>query len=149
MSDKIFTISQLSKEFGVTPRTIRYYEDRGLLSPRRQGQARIFNGRDRVRLSLVLRGRRLGFTLEEMAEWLDLYDMADGGKNQLHVARENLDKRLVKLNEQRAAIDDAIGELLKAREEIDRRIHEMENPKDRRRTARSAGASVTEPARSE
>src|SRR5215470_14186477 len=73
-----FTITQLSREFDVTTRTIRFYEDEGLLAPERRGQARIYGPRDRVRLRLILRGKRLGFSLSEIKEILDLYDREPG-----------------------------------------------------------------------
>lgn len=69
-----FSISELSKEFGITTRSIRFYEDQGLLEPRRRGQSRIYSRRDRVRLMLILRGKRLGFSLAEIRELFDLYD---------------------------------------------------------------------------
>ena len=67
-----YTISELAKEFGVTTRTIRFYEDQGLLSPKREGTARVFSGRDRVRLKLALRGKRLGFSIAEIRELFEL-----------------------------------------------------------------------------
>ena len=73
-----FTISDLAREFEVTPRTIRHYEDEGLLSPRRQGQRRIYSPRDRVTLALILRGKRLGFSLAEAREIIELYDAPQG-----------------------------------------------------------------------
>ena len=77
------TISELAKEFGVTTRTIRFYEDQGLLSPRRDGTNRVFSNRDRVRLKLALRGKRLGFSLASIEDYLELYDADPGHKTQL------------------------------------------------------------------
>jgi DNA-binding transcriptional MerR regulator len=71
-----FSIQQLSREFGVTPRTLRFYESRGILSPARRGQTRVYSDRDRTRLKLALRGKRLGFSLEECSEIIDMYDPA-------------------------------------------------------------------------
>jgi DNA-binding transcriptional MerR regulator len=72
--DQTFSIQELSREFGVTPRALRFYESKGILSPGRRGQTRLFSERDRTRLKLVLRGKRLGFSLEECLEIMDMYD---------------------------------------------------------------------------
>ena len=77
MSDT-FTITDLAGEFKITPRTIRFYEDKHLLQPSRQGLSRVYSRRDRARLQLILRGKRLGFSLAEIKEMLDLYDLGDG-----------------------------------------------------------------------
>src|SRR3970040_2395399 len=78
-----FTISELAREFGVTTRTIRFYEDEGLLSPKREGTNRVFSQRDRVRLKLALRGKRLGFSLAEIRELFELYDVSRDEHKQL------------------------------------------------------------------
>ena len=109
--DHRFTIRDLAEEFGCTHRTIRFYEDQGLLSPRREGQNRIFWPRDRARLSLILRGRRLGFTLAEIGEMLNLYDADPGHLRQLTVALEKGRARIAQLERQRADIDAALVEL--------------------------------------
>ena len=82
MKDKTFTISDLSKEFDVTPRAIRFYEDQGLISPSRKGRRRIYKERDRIRLKLILRGKRLGFSLSEIKDIFDLYDSSPGEEGQ-------------------------------------------------------------------
>ena len=84
-----YTITQLAQEFDVTTRTIRFYEDQGLLTPTRKGQTRVYSARDRVRLKLVLRGKRLGFSLGEIREMLDMYDAEPGeaGRLQLFLAK--------------------------------------------------------------
>ena len=84
-----YGIAELAREFGVTTRTIRYYEDKGLLSPRRKGQRRVYAPRDRVRLRLIMRGKRLGFSLDEIRELIDLYDVDPSEATQL---RHFLDK---------------------------------------------------------
>ncbi|HXV22892.1 MAG TPA: MerR family DNA-binding transcriptional regulator [Alphaproteobacteria bacterium] len=109
--ERRLTIGELAEEFGCTHRTIRFYEDQGLLSPRREGQARIFSGRDRARLSLILRGRRLGFSLAEIGEMLDLYDSDPGHVRQLTVALEKGRARIAQLERQRVDIDAALAEL--------------------------------------
>ena len=109
--ERRFTIRELAEEFGCTHRTIRFYEDEGLLKPRRDGQSRIFSGRDRARLSLILRGRRLGFSLAEIGEMLDLYDADPGHVRQLTVALERGRTRIAQLERQRADIEAALTEL--------------------------------------
>lgn len=105
-----YTISELAKEFGVTTRTLRHYEDQGLLSPRREGANRIFSPRDRVRLKLALRGKRLGFSLTEIRELFELYDAKD---EQTQVAEflAKLDKRKQVLEQQREDIEVMLNEI--------------------------------------
>ncbi|WP_429059473.1 MerR family transcriptional regulator [Aeromonas veronii] len=79
-----YSISELAHEFDVTPRTIRYYEDEGLLTPQREGQTRIYSHRDKIRLKLTLRGKRLGFSLAEIRELFEMYDTDRSSKTQLH-----------------------------------------------------------------
>jgi DNA-binding transcriptional MerR regulator len=100
-----YTISDLAREFGVTTRTIRHYEDQGLLCPARQGVSRIFSARDRVRLKLALRGKRLGFSLNEIKELFDLYDVSQDERQQLEVFLEKLEKRKALLERQREDIE--------------------------------------------
>ena len=107
-----YSIGDLSRELQVTTRTIRHYEELGLLAPKREGQNRIYTPRDRVHLKLILRGRRLGFSLKEIGELLELYDAPNGEASQL--------KRFVaKMRERREA-------LLKQREDIDRVLEELD-----------------------
>ena len=84
MADQAYSIQQLSREFAVTPRALRFYEDKGLLTPARRGTTRLYSDRDRIRLRLALRGKRLGFSLEECREIIDMYDPRQpGGARQL------------------------------------------------------------------
>lgn len=106
-----FTISKLAEEFGVTTRTIRYYEDQGLLSPKREGLNRVFSNRDRVRLKLALRGKRLGFTLSEIRELFDLYDLAKDERRQLEEFLARLEKRRALLEQQREDIEVMLNEI--------------------------------------
>jgi DNA-binding transcriptional MerR regulator len=106
-----FTITDLAEEFGITTRAIRFYEDKDLLRPRRNGLNRIYTRRDRGRLILILRGKRLGFSLADIKEMLDLYDLGDGQREQMKVTLEKSRARLDVLRQQRRDIDDAIGEL--------------------------------------
>lgn len=109
--EKTYSISQLCREFDVTPRTLRFYEQKGLLSPARRGWTRIFNYRDRARLQLVLRGKRVGFSLDEIKELLELYNLRDGQLTQLKVASVKMSERLEALRKQRIEIDETIADL--------------------------------------
>ena len=108
---EVHTITELAKEFGITTRTIRHYEDEGLLSPRREGLNRLFSQRDRVRLKLALRGKRLGFTLGEIRELFDLYDLARDEQKQLEQFLAKLEKRRTLLKQQREDIEVMLNEI--------------------------------------
>jgi DNA-binding transcriptional MerR regulator len=105
------TISELAQEFGVTTRTIRYYEDQGLLSPGREGVKRVFSNRDRVRLKLALRGKRLGFSLSEIRELFELYDVSRDEQRQLEVFLAKLERRRAMLEQQREDIEIMLNEI--------------------------------------
>jgi len=111
LQERIYTISQLASEFDVTPRAIRYYEDRGLLSPARSGQNRIYTLRDRGRLYLILRGKRVGFSLAEIGEMLDLYDLDDGQVGQASAVLNKVQKRIAILERQKRDLEQVISEL--------------------------------------
>lgn len=121
--DPVWTIAQLAEEFGVTHRTIRFYEDRGLLSPRRAGTRRLFGPRERVRLELVLRGKRLGFGLEEIRRIVDMYDQEPGEAGQLAYLLEQIDGRRAELEQRRRDIETTLAELdeveLRCRQALD------------------------------
>ena len=106
-----WTIAQVADEFGVTHRTVRHYEDLGLLSPERRGQQRIYHRRDRTRLNLILRGKRLGFPLEEIRTIIDLYDVPRGWASQLEYVLGQIDDRRADLEQRRRDLDDALKEL--------------------------------------
>ena len=126
----IFTIGELSREFDVTLRTIRFYEDKGLLSPRRAGTKRLYSRRDRARLKLILLGKKVGFSLAEIAEMLDLYDLKDGQVTQLRVALGKFDQQIDFLSSQRDDIDHALGDLKRAREVVSGMLKERESRGD-------------------
>ena len=111
MSEKTFSIGELCTEFDVTPRTLRFYEQRELLSPIREGQKRIFTARDRARLKLILRGKRFGFSLESIRQWLELYDLGDSQVTQLTTWLEHAQMQMETLREQRDELQDAMTEL--------------------------------------
>ena len=106
-----YTISQLCREFDVTPRTLRFYEQKELLHPAREGLNRIFTYRDRARLKLILRGKKVGFSLDEIKGMLDLYHVQDGEVRQLQVGLAKGTEQLENLREQRAALNEAIADL--------------------------------------
>lgn len=109
----MFTIGDLAREFEVTPRTLRFYEDKGLLAPRRQGSSRLYSRRDRARLKLILMGKKVGFSLGEIKEMLSLYDLKDGQVTQLQVALRRFEEQIAVLSSQKATIEQAIDELTK------------------------------------
>jgi len=119
--NRTFTIRQLTKEFSVTARTLRFYEDEGLIAPERRGQTRIYSVRDRARIILILRGRRLGFSLAEIREYLDLYDQ-NLNQRQLQHARRKFEERIVAFERQKVDIDVAISELKRSIAEVDQRL---------------------------
>jgi DNA-binding transcriptional MerR regulator len=103
--DTTFSITELAEEFGLTTRAIRFYEDKGLLSPERRGQTRIYHPRDRARLTLIVRGKNVGLALAEIKEILSLYDQHDGCETQNRVAVDKFRKRIALLDAQRREID--------------------------------------------
>jgi len=109
--DNFFLITDLTEEFGVTTRTLRFYEDRHLLAPVRRGRKRLYRPRDRTRLRLILRGKRLGLTLDEISEILELFDRPSGETKQIDRLLERIEIRREALVAQRRDIDEALAEL--------------------------------------
>src|SRR4029078_8872471 len=138
--DRTYSITELCREFDVTPRTLRFYEQKGLLHPDRRGWTRLFSYRDRARLQLILRGKKVGFSLEEIKEMLDLYNLKDGQLTQLRVAstkflhgprglrqqRAKCRERLEALRKQRVELEEAIGDLEKTVVLVDNMLKERE-----------------------
>jgi DNA-binding transcriptional MerR regulator len=108
---RTFTIRQLFQEFDCTPRALRFYEDKGLISPERDGMNRVYSYKDRARLQLILRGKRVGLALSEIGEILDLYELGDGGATQNAISLAKFRDRIQALESQRLDIDLAVDVL--------------------------------------
>jgi len=117
-----YSISDLSREFDVTPRAIRFYEDQGLISPRRDGQRRIYTPRDRTRLKLTLRGKRLGLSLSEIRELIDMYEPGRDERPQLERFLAVLESHKASLLQQRADIEAQLTEILSSEKRIKKRL---------------------------
>ena len=111
----VLTITELAREAGVTARAIRFYESKGLLTPRRAGTTRIYTHRERGRLQLILRGKRLGFSLTDIGEYLDLYDADPTQHDQIVLLLDKVNNRIGELESQKADIDDTLKELSSVR----------------------------------
>lgn len=112
MSQQTWTISELAKEFGITPRTIRFYEDQGIVSPAREGRNRVYHPRDRTRLKLALRGKRMGFQLSEILDLINMYDATpDDTGAQLQHYVDVLEKHQVTLQQQRRDLEQTLKEI--------------------------------------
>ncbi|UER53716.1 MerR family DNA-binding transcriptional regulator [Kineosporiaceae bacterium SCSIO 59966] len=144
-----WTIAQVAEEFGVTHRTIRYYEDQGLISPERRGTQRVFHPRDRVRLALVLRGKRIGLDLEKIRRIVDMYDESPGEVGQLRYLLAEVAERRAELEQRRADIEQTLAELddLETRcradlAELEGRFRDSRAAPDREVIATAGGADV-------
>jgi DNA-binding transcriptional MerR regulator len=115
-------IQEVSIQLGVTPRTLRFYEDNGLISPQRVGSTRVYSRRDIGRMQLILRGKRLGFTIREIREFLDLYDTDPEHREQMELLIARVNERLDLLAKQKTAIEETIGELRQIQSEARARI---------------------------
>lgn len=109
--DKLYSVTELARELGITPRTIRFYEDQGLIRPQRAGNARIYTHRDRARMILILRGKRLGFSLRDIKEFLDLYVVDTTQVEQLRLLVSKVRERIVLLEDQLQAVQTSLSEL--------------------------------------
>jgi len=109
--DEMARIGEIAKKYGVTLRTLRFYEDKGLLAPKREGSTRLYTHREEARLKLILLGRKVGFSLRDVKQMLDLYEPAGSNVKQLRLTLDKSEKQLARLNKQRQAIDEAIREL--------------------------------------
>ncbi|MHA1153577.1 MAG: MerR family transcriptional regulator [Alphaproteobacteria bacterium] len=135
---RTYGIAELAREFGVTPRTIRFYEAEGLLTPLRDGRRRIYRGRDRTRLRLILRGRRLGFRLAEVREIVGLYDAPIGEAGQLAYLLDKISARKADLEAKRGDIEASLDDLDEVAANCRARLAELENTGEAARGARAA-----------
>jgi DNA-binding transcriptional MerR regulator len=133
---ELFTIQQLAEQLGVTQRALRFYESKGLIKPRRVGTMRVFGRRDRARLQLVLRGIRLGFTLAEVREYLDLYDTDPTQREQMRHLLARVTERIAALEAQRRDLDQAITELNAIAAQVQGALSETSAPAGATRTAK-------------
>jgi DNA-binding transcriptional MerR regulator len=108
---QFYSVTQLGADLGVSARTIRFYEDKGLISPQRAGNNRVYTLRDRARMTLILRGKKLGFSLREIKEYLDLYDADPTHAKQLRLLLKAVSSRILQLEDQRVALNEALSEL--------------------------------------
>ena len=119
-----YTISELAQEFDITTRSIRFYEEKGLITPQREGTKRLFSSADRVRLKLILRGKRLGMTLEQSAEIINLYNPEDGNRRQRAQLIQQLENRRQQLLSQREDIDLSLRELDQLKQHVEQQQEE-------------------------
>lgn len=125
-NETTFSIAELAREFDVTTRTIRFYEDQGLIAPERRGQTRVYRQRDRTRLKLILRGKRLGFSLSEVADIIRLYDEAPGEVGQLNFFLERIRERRARLEQQREDIEITLSDLAVVERNCRRRLKDLQ-----------------------
>ena len=115
-------IGEMAKKYGVTLRTLRFYEDKGLINPKREGSTRLYSRRDNARLKLILLGRKVGFSLRDVKQMMDLYDPKGANTKQLRLALEKSEKQLSRLQKQQTVIDEAIKELSSTMSEMRQRL---------------------------
>lgn len=116
MPDQRLTFKEMCAKFDVTPRTLRYYEYIELLAPEKEGRARFYTGREVARMTLILRGRRFGFSLEEIRQWLEMYEH-EGTQAQMRAWLDMADRQLKALHDQKTQLEDTISELQALRDE--------------------------------
>lgn len=135
--DAEFSIRELSQEFDVTPRTLRFYEQKGMIHPKRRGASRVYSAEDLARIDLILRGKRVGFALDEIKEILDLEAIDRGGRERLEPAIERFEVRIAVLRQQREDVDRAIAELQAGLDWMRERVADREPPEEIKRRARA------------
>jgi len=117
MKNTLYTATELASSLGVSARTLRFYESKELLSPTRVGNRRVYNYKDNARMQLILRGKRIGFSLDEIKEFLDLYDADPNQEKQTKLLHDSVEKRIVQLTQQQQDISQTLLELKKIRQE--------------------------------
>jgi DNA-binding transcriptional MerR regulator len=125
LETQTWSIAELAAEYDVTLRTIRFYEDRGLLTPERRGTVRVYHPRDKVRLGLILRGKRLGFSLDEIATIVDMYDAEPGEAGQLEYLLNQIGTRRAELEQRRRDIDETLRELAEVERRCQTDLHAL------------------------
>lgn len=130
-----YSIGELAREFDLTLRTLRFYEDKGMLRPRRVGIQRIYTRKDRARLKLIVMGKKVGFSLQDIAEMLNFYDLKDGQESQLTLARSRFLEQIELLEQQKQDIEQAVGELQRTVEVVTGMIKEKQGENAERVTA--------------
>jgi DNA-binding transcriptional MerR regulator len=131
---QFYSVTQLGTDLGVSARTIRFYEDKGLISPQRAGNNRVYTLRDRARMTLILRGKKLGFSLREIKEYLDLYDADPTHAKQLRLLLKAVSTRILQLEDQQVALTEALSELRDVESQAQTALATLENG-SRRATA--------------
>lgn len=126
--DDYLRIGEIARSYGITLRTLRFYEDKGLLTPHRDGTTRLYSKKDIARLRLILLGRKVGFSLREVKQMMDLYDPAGTNSKQLRVALDKGDRQLVRLEKQRLLIEESINELRSAMDVVRKKLAERLPP---------------------
>jgi len=126
VGDEFYTVPELAKELGITPRAIRFYETKELLSPQRAGTTRVYTRKDRARLILILRGKRLGFSLAEIREFLDLYETDVDHVEQILMLRKKVRHRIDDLEEQRIELESVLVELKDIESQCDEALQKKE-----------------------
>ena len=121
-AEDMMRIGEVARLFDVTLRTLRFYEDKGLIHPVRDGTARLYSHRDRAKLKLILLGRKIGFSLRDVKQMMDLYDPSGANVRQFKVALEKAEKQMARLQKQRALIDEAIADLARSMDDARRRL---------------------------
>lgn len=121
-NEELTRIGEMAKHFGITLRTLRFYEDKGLINPQRDGTTRLYSHRDKARLKLILLGRKVGFSLRDVKQMMDLYDPSGSNARQLKVALEKSEKQMARLQKQRALLDEAIADLSRSMDEARLRL---------------------------
>jgi DNA-binding transcriptional MerR regulator len=148
-AEDFYSVTQLGNDLGVTARTIRFYEAKGLIAPQRAGNNRVYTSRDRARMILILRGKKLGFTLREIKEYLDLYDADPTHAKQTRLLLEAVRSRIVQLEEQRVALQETLSELRTVEAEAQTALGRLEfgrkepQQKSIDKSPRRAGADLT------
>jgi DNA-binding transcriptional MerR regulator len=127
VGNDLYSVTELGKDLGVSARTIRFYEDKGLICPRRAGNNRVYGARDRARMILILRGKQLGFSLREIREYLDLYDVDPTHAKQTRLLLKAARCKILLLEKQRVALDQTLGELREVEAQAQCALSALEN----------------------